>query len=70
MKARAPAPTAMMLAPTWTAAPVDAAALAELEADEAALDAEAEAETSAAAEPEAEAPVLARRVAQRDLARF
>lgn len=42
--------------------------MAEPETDEEALVAEAEA--SAAAAPEAELPVLARRVAQRDLARF
>lgn len=67
MKARAPAPIAMMLAPTWTAPPVAAAEALALEAEEAMV---AEAETSAAAAPEAEPPVLARRVAQRDLARL
>lgn len=74
MKAMAPAPTAIKLAPTCMAPPVEVAltAGAELvaEPETAAALAVAEPETEAAAEPEAEEPVAARRVPQRDLAKF
>lgn len=66
MKARAPAPIAMMLAPTWTAPPVAAAEALALEAEPETVDEAMAAEAETSAEP----PVLARRVAQRDLARL